>query len=184
MPSHQGWLHLISDSTHAGRRHYLELGHERSSLRVFADANHVRFAEPSIGEMRVEDIVAVERMSDVALRELAQQRAPLSDLRHFTIEVRLEPGEPLGLQIDPTSLKVVRFSEGSAAEQALTADPAAQVHDRVFAIDGMRLDSNADVVKVTRRGTQNRDASRHKPQTRRGTQRPDAPRQSSNSWGS
>ena len=148
MPSHQGWLHLISESTHAGRRHYLELGHERSSLRIFADANHVRFAEPSIGEMRVEDVVSVERMGDVALRELAQARAPLSDMRHFTVEVKLEPGEPLGLQIDPATLKAIKFNAGSAAEQALAADPPAQVNDHVFAIDGIRLKSNVDVTKV------------------------------------
>ena len=111
MPSHQGWLHLISESTHAGRRHYLELGHERSSLRIFADANHVRFAEPSIGEMRVEDVVSVERMGDAALRELAQARAPLSDMRHFTVEVKLE-------QVSVICLASVRIVSCQTSRQA------------------------------------------------------------------
>ena len=152
------------DYSPPGRRQFFELSAKRAgqegeeagggfrTLTYFSEEAARRgFSEPAGGMMIIRDLVSVRMQSGDQLREMVKQHGPMRDAVRFQIQVHMDPGEPLGLEVDPKTLRVRSFDRDSAIDHELHSsenEMAPQVGDIVLTIDGVEIGSQSGWFKA------------------------------------
>uniref|UniRef100_A0A6T9D5H5 Uncharacterized protein n=1 Tax=Haptolina ericina TaxID=156174 RepID=A0A6T9D5H5_9EUKA len=153
-PAHAGWLHLLNgckgSNVQAGWRQYWEVSSTESPTLCAFNDNHssTKLAQAATCTVQIESIVKLDLVDGDALKALVKGFGKLSDALHFSVDLTLEPSQKLGVQLDASTRKVRSFESGGISEQLQSAPIVPKVGDVVVAIDGVRLDSEGDLLKA------------------------------------